>query len=56
MFNERLCDSLQSRLSCKIGADMVSYQNRGAFVDDIKCFYYMLPFAVRIEPRRWRRL
>ncbi len=46
MVSKRLCHSRQSRLGCKIGADMVGYQDRGAFVDDIERFHHMLLFAV----------
>ena len=34
--------------ACKIGADMVSHQHRGTFIDDIECFHHMLLFAMRI--------
>ncbi len=49
MFSKRLGDSRQSRLCCKVGANMMSQQNRGALIDDIEGFYHMLLFAVRIS-------
>jgi hypothetical protein len=49
MFRKRLGDSRQSRLCCKVGADIMSHQDRGALIDDIECFYHMVLFAVRIS-------
>jgi hypothetical protein len=38
-------------LCCKIVANMMSHQDRSAFVDDIERFHHMLFFAMWIEPR-----
>ena len=49
MWSLRLCHRRKTRLSCEIGANMVSHQDRGAFVDDSERFHHMLLFAVGIS-------
>jgi hypothetical protein len=45
MLGERLCDSPQSGLCRKIGAHMVSQQDRGTFVDDTPAFPLPVAFC-----------
>ncbi len=49
MFSKRLRYRSQSGFCAKIGAHMVSHQHRGAFIDDIERFDYMLLFAMGIS-------